>query len=382
MPGFQSIATLTPSSPEAIASQLTEAHLAGLFPGAAVAVVAPHRAPRIWVTGRLTPDPLSPKVTPHTVYDVASVTKTLPTASLALLLWQEGKLQLEAPVTTFFPTLQGEAIADLKVRHLLEQTVFFPQSLARLKNLSPEELRDSVLHSSVAGIPGQVYQYNNTSSILLGWIIEQVAQASLAQLAQEQLFTPLHLALTSFTPQSLPDVASQATAIAPSEEDAWREGDVLGEVHDESAWVLSHAFGPVGSAGLFSTVTDGARFLQLLLQDGEWEGQTIFAPATLEQLRQGRQLPNGQRVGLGWEWRPTAWAGETLSRQAIGKSGFTGCCLLLDWAKQRGVVIFSNATYPHRPDDRSALQRFRSDVISLGIRLPDSCFLPETLQPR
>ena len=138
-----------------------------------VGLVTANTPPSFGPQGPLPKTKPLPPVTNDTVYDVALGTKTIPTSSLALRLWQDGLLDWDERVIEFVPTLQGEFADQVTIRDLMEQTVYFPQSLARLKNVSAEELHDFIAHSLVAGPPGEVYQYNNTSSILLGWILEQ-----------------------------------------------------------------------------------------------------------------------------------------------------------------------------------------------------------------
>ncbi len=370
------------NSSDNIQSILDSYQQMGLFPGGVVALVKPESPSEFWTTGQLSSEPESPTVTPDTVFDIASITKTLPTASLALKLWELNQLAWDEPVIEYVPTLQGEFAGLVTIRDLMEQTVYFPQSLARLKNVSASELHDFVSHSLVAGPPGDLYQYNNTASILLGWIIEKKTKRKLADLAQEYFFDPLAMNRTTFYPKKLFKPTELKNIIAPSEHDEWRGGDVQGEVHDESAWVLSEQFGPVGSAGLFSTANDLAKWLKMLLSSGLGEGlaegiaeslteneKPIFQPETIELIKQGRLLESGQLVGLGWEWHPTTWGGTSISDQTIGKTGFTGCSILIDWKMNIGLVILSNATYPQRPDDRSSVNIFRSQIISASLQL-------------
>lgn len=313
---------------------------------------------QIWCAGSLAGENDLTPVSQSTVYDVASISKSIPTSCAALKLWEQGRLDLDEPLITFFPKVQGEYAARATITDLLQNTVLFPQQLSRLKNLSAQELHDVLTHSQIIGHPGEIFAYSNTNSILLTWILTQITGQTLEQLSQEFFFDPLQMTNTSWKP------TPNDPKIAPSEHDPWRGRGIRGEVHDESAWVLAKEYGAVGSAGLFSTVPDLLKFGAMLLNQGSWHDQAIFQPETLKKLQQPRQLKTGEFVCLGWEWRPWTWAGDELSTQAIGKTGFTGCSFLVDWEAEKAIVILSNATYPTRPESREPLNAFRRQVIS------------------
>ncbi len=339
---------------------LLEQAIPSVFPGAVVGTFSTQPNSKTWWAGTLGGEDDPTPVRENTMYDVASITKSIPTSSLALKLWEMGKLDLDEPIIHFFPHIQGEHAAKVTIRHLLHNTAYFPQRLSRLKNLSPEELHDFLVHVPVVGPPGEVFSYSNTSSILLTWIMKSITEKTLEELSQQYFFDPLGMVDSTFQLKPVDLIRT-----APSEKDIWREKDLRGEVHDESAWILSSTMGAVGSAGLFSTVPDLIRFGQMLLQDGQWREQTIFQKETVDLLKTADTLPNGDLVCLGWEWRPWVWAGDDISQTSIGKTGFTGCSFILDWERKQGIVILSNATYPSRPENREALQAFRREITSL-----------------
>jgi len=338
--------------------ELLNHNVPSVFPGVVVGVIDAHGQTKTWCAGTLAGESDPTPVKANTIYDVASITKSIPTSSVALKLWEQGRLDLEESIIKYLPHIQGEHAAKVTIADLLQNTVLFPQQLSRLKNLSAQELHDAITHSQVIGLPREVFAYSNTNSILLTWIIKEITGQTLEQLSQEMFFEPLHMNNTTWKP------TQNDPKIAPSEHDSWRGRDIRGEIHDESAWVLATEYGAVGSAGLFSTVPDLLKFGTMLLQQGQWQDQTIFQPKTLEKLKQPHQLKSGEFVCLGWEWRPWLWAGDELSTQAIGKTGFTGCSFLLDWKREKSIVILSNATYPSRPQERETLNAFRRLIIT------------------
>lgn len=338
-----------------LASLLTGAHKQHLFPGVAVAVVKGQSEPQLFCSGHHTYLESSPIVTPDTIFDVASVTKTMPTSTLALLLWQQGKLDFKRPVQDFFPNIAPGY--SLTVEHLLQQTVAWDiPPLSSLKQETATQIKERLITAPLRQPPGTSYQYSNASSIILGWILEIITDTPLSQLAQVLVWEPLGMSQTFWgeVPVSL------YPQTAPTEQDAWRNTLLHAEVHDESAWILQKEYGPVGSAGVFSTITDVSRYLQALLQTPS----PLIDQYIRKQWQTYRALPTGEAVTWGWEWRPF-WMGEATSSKAIGKTGFTGCSIAIDWKKHMAIAMLSNAVHPQRPPDREVLNAFRRQLHTL-----------------
>ena len=280
--------------------------------------------------------------TEETVYDVASVTKSIPTASLALSAIKKGALALLDPVKKYIPELEndfGATIEDLlryRVRGIRMST---------LKNRTFEEIRTRALEHGFDGSPKESV-YTNLPAFLLGLIVERAAGSSLEALAARDFFEPLNMIHTTF----FPDERLTMSFIAPTEIDEKR-GEVRGLPHDESAYVFAKARCAVGHAGLFSTAPDMLTFLQALI-DGRF-------PYIVE----------GARAGLGWQVNEPYFMGAHAVGHAFGKTGFTGCSVLCDTDRGIGLVILSNRTYPKRPADAdsltSAINHFRSDIADI-----------------
>jgi CubicO group peptidase (beta-lactamase class C family) len=333
-----------------------------LFPGCVVGTVTKNKngvERHIWKIGHFTDESTSHEVSENTIYDCASVTKSIPTASLAWKLHEEGIVDFDEKIIDFFPHVHGLHAHRVTIQHLLDYTVVFPHRLSRMKALSAQEMRDVLEHSNIDGPPGEYFAYSNTASILLGWILELKRGEKLDTLAHRYFFEPLQMNDSVFTISK-----EQRKRIPPTEIDDWRGGVVQAQVHDESAWILSREYGPVGAAGLFSTVPDLLNFVEMMLGDGVFRGKHILSADTIRAWQNSRQIKSGQNICSGWEWRPSHWAGESLSPTSIGKNGFTGCSVVVDWEKQTGVVILSNAIYPQRPENRRKLNQFRSEVMS------------------
>lgn len=322
-----------------------------IFPGGVVGFCSPEEH-FFWSCGTLDYVAASAAVTPQTLYDLASLTKTIPTACIIWKLVELRKISLEDRVQSFLPEWHGTYKEEVRIWHLLAQAVRYENvALSSLKDLPREALVQRILELEIIEPPGSSYYYVNTSSILLTWILERVTGRSLNDLSRQYLWKPAQMEETSFSPQLLKNM------IAPTELDPQTGEYLQGTVHDESARTLSAHGSSVGSAGLFSSASDLLKFLQTLLRnDG-----TLFSHDTVEQLFTPRTLAHGQKVALGWELN-ASWMGPTQT-ECYGKTGFTGCCIAVLPRTKKAMVFLSNAVHPHRPTDRSEITKIRSECI-------------------
>lgn len=288
---------------------------------------------------RPTPEP----ATEDTVYDLASVTKAVATATSVLMLWQEGRIDLDAPVEAYLPV---PGLAKFRLRHLLTHT----SGLPAWKPLHAEATTATaavhlIAQEAAAAQPGRRYRYSDLNFILLGRLVEMVAQQRLDLFVRERIFEPLGMDDTTFNPP-----ASWLPRIAPTEECPWRGRLVHGQVHDENAY----AFGGVsGHAGLFSTIHDLATFCRAMLSGKILNRETLDAAAKVG------QVPFYAWQGLGWYLDPwgTRWTGYLPSRDAFGHPGFTGTSVWMDRATNRYAILLSNTVHPSRRDANNRVLR-------------------------
>lgn len=302
-----------------------------VFPGCVVGIVRASGERDVLPFGRLTYEEGSPEVREDTLYDVASITKSIPTASLALTLMQEGKLHLDDPIQTLIPGFQHDRGAT--VEDLLRYRVHGVQ-MSKLRYKTFEEIRTHVLEQGFDAPPGKGV-YTNLPAYVLGLGIERIAGHSLAALAHEYFFEPFGMMRTTFFPT--------ASDCAPTE--IGERGEVRGLPHDESAYVFAKARRSAGHAGLFSTADDLLTFLEALLAGK--------LPAVLE----------GAQKGLGWQTEGEFLGSKPTGR--FGKTGFTGCSVVCDPGTNTGLVILSNRTYPKRPVDTSDVNAIRCHIADI-----------------
>ncbi|OGG40678.1 hypothetical protein A3A21_00330 [Candidatus Jorgensenbacteria bacterium RIFCSPLOWO2_01_FULL_45_25b] len=357
----------------------------GVFPGCVVGVVTKTGERFVLPVGRFTYDECSPLVMADSIFDIASVTKAIPVASLALWLIDRGRLSLGDFIVSFLPELRGEHWKEVTLWHLLTYTLNLQYEGRKLRlssyaQASPLEILNIIFSSEFRSKPGRVFSYSNAVAVLLGLVIERVAERSMDELAKEVFFSSLQMSRTTFQPLSF----FARDEIVPTEFQNGR-GLAHGEVHDESAYALSKG-GVAGSAGLFSTAPNLLTFLEMLLRGGEFGGYRYFSEEAVSAMYTNQLQEIGEAQGLGFQiYQPkctpleithsgnsssaqaharflTGWMGERCLPNTFGKTGFTGCSVICDPNQGVGVVMLSNAVYPKRKSDFGGINAFRRDI--------------------
>lgn len=312
---------------------------AGGYPGAAVVIGRRGAAVYEKGFGKLGWTTASSEVSAdRTIYDLASLTKVVGTTTAAMILYDEGRLDLDAPVSFYLPEFGGGTRDLVTVRHLLTHRSGLPagRELWRMTS-STAEARRIVLTTPLACQPGACYIYSDLGADVLGWVVESVAGLRLDTFLNERVFKPLGMHDTFFNP---PD--SVRYRVAPTEVTPPRGYPLRGEVHDENAYALG---GVAGHAGLFSTAADLAIFAQMMLNGGVYDDVRIFSDSTVALFT---RRTAGTRA-LGWDTADgQGGSGEYLSELAYGHTGFTGTSMWLDPEREMFVVLLTNRVHAAR----------------------------------
>jgi len=317
----------------------------GAFPGGVLAVGHRGALVHLYPFGRLTYEADAPPVTPETLYDLASLTKVVATTTMAMILLDEGRLDLERPVHELLPGFQGPGKEAVTVRHLLTHSSGLPAIVQFYKEVQGRAAyRERLLALDLVYPPGSRSVYSDPGVILLGEILEQAAGQSLEAFVRARVFEPLGMRETQFRPP-----AELRFRIAPTEFDPWRGRLVHGEVHDENAFALG---GVAPHAGLFSTAGDLARFAQMLLNGGTLEGRRIVSRETVELFTRKARIPGSDRA-LGWDTKSAegSSAGSLLSARSFGHTGFTGTSIWIDPERQLFIILLTNRVHPTRENN-------------------------------
>ena len=297
-------------------------------------------------------------VTDSTLWDLASLTKVVGTTSAVLQLVAEGRVELDAPATKYLPRWRAARAEEVTIRHLLSHSAGLPAWRPLYKEAwSAEEAIAQVYATGPDTTPGRRYVYSDLGFILLGEVVREVSGLPLDSYLLSRVFLPADMRETRYLPSAL-----WRSRTAPTEFDPWRQRHVRGEVHDENAFQLGQVS---GHAGLFSSARDLTRFAQLLLRGGwvrtaDSTRREILPSSTLRDFRQRQPLGEGLRA-LGWE-TPTGVnsAGQRLSDEAFGHTGFTGTSLWVDPGRDVFVLLLTNRVNPTR--QRTGIGRVRPEL--------------------
>lgn len=312
---------------------------AGGYPGASVVIGRRGAAVMQKGFGHLGWTSESPDVNAdRTIYDLASLSKVIGTTTAIMILYDEGRLDLDAPVSRYIPEFSGGMKDQVTVRHLLTHRSGLPagRELWRMTS-SPAEAKQIVINTPLYCQPGACYEYSDLGADMLGWVAESVAGLRLDKFLAERVFKPLGMNDTFYNP---PD--SVRYRIAPTEVAPPRGYPLKGEVHDENAFALG---GVAGHAGLFSTAADLAVFAQMMLNGGVYDDVRIFSDSTVALFT---RRSAGTRA-LGWDTAEgQGGSGEYLTSAAYGHTGFTGTSIWIDPDRQMFVVLLTNRVHAAR----------------------------------
>ncbi|MDI7248206.1 MAG: serine hydrolase domain-containing protein [Bacillota bacterium] len=301
---------------------------------------------------------------PDTLFDLASVTKCVATATATMLLIERGMMRLDDPVAEFIPGFAESGKENVTIRHLLTHTSGLPAwADLYLRASSPQDMIAGISKMPLEHEPGSKVVYSCLGFIILGEVVGRVAGRPMDALLADEVFAPLGMADTCFNPPE----AARGRAAA-TENCKWRGRVLVGEVHDENAFAMG---GVSGNAGLFSTARDLAVFCQMLLGEGSLGGVRVLSPATVRAMTRdhtGARL--GECRGLGWAVRGdgvVSSAGDLMSPRAFGHTGFTGTSIWIDPELDIFAVLLTNRVHFGR-DNESHIRlrpRFHNVVVSL-----------------
>ena len=333
--------------------------------------------------------PAREAITPHTRFDMASLTKVLSTTMVALRFIEEGRLLLSDPLSRFFTEAElagaPDGRRDATVFHLMTHTSGITPHIALWNAIPAEVVGTADPDSAVAGVilrskpfcgVGEQVHYSCMGYILLQRILERIGGKGLDALAKEYVFEPLGMTSTGYLPfgdnRNHPEADAAATELSPL-----HGYYVRGHVHDENAHFLG---GVSGNAGVFSTLEDCVRFAQMLSLRGELpasalERRRLFSPADGARAGDARFLSRrvfdlavqdytkgkNESRGLGLQLRPPlpalSAAGDLFAYGSYGHTGFTGTSLYVDADTGVWAVLLTNAVHLGR--DKTEFFRVR-----------------------
>ncbi len=308
--------------------------------------------PRAYGDAQITPE--KRPMHPDTQFDLAGLTGMISTIPCVLKLIEEGKLNIDAPVSKYIPAFAKNGKGSITIRHVLYSQSGLPVWKPFYKTCKNKQVVFDAINSlKPVWAPGTRTSYSDCDGILLQELVEKVSGQSLDVFAQKQIFEPLGMKNTHYNPDRKDLTRFAATELSP-----YHKRIMIGEVHDENAWAMGKV---AGHAGLFSNAHDLAIFAQMLLNGGTYGGKQILKPESVRMIftpKSPGAYSCSFMLGKG--------SGKTLvglGPGSFGRNGFTGCSL---WIKPREylfVVLLTNAVHPGRKTHK--VSEFRRTVHSL-----------------
>jgi uncharacterized protein YbbC (DUF1343 family)/CubicO group peptidase (beta-lactamase class C family) len=337
------------------------------LPGAVVLVARNGRVVKRSAYGARATEPAREAMTADTIFDLASLTKVVATATSIMMLVERGKVRLSDPLSTYIPEIKGEGRDRITIELLMTHRAgYAPDFDLKERWIGYDEAIKRLIHEPLRNPPGVRFVYSDIGYIALGEVVRRASGLSLDEFARQNIFVPLGMRNTGFRPN-----ANQRAQTAPTEkrrgqlsylgdapDNSSADGDkwLRGEVHDPTSYRMN---GIAGHAGLFSTADDLAIYCQMILNGGVYRGARILGPLTVAEMTRPRLVSDtGWARGLGWDINTSFSTnrGDLFPLGSFGHTGFTGTSLWIDPAARMFVVFLSNRVHPDGKGDVGPLR--------------------------
>ncbi|HKO60270.1 MAG TPA: exo-beta-N-acetylmuramidase NamZ domain-containing protein [Pyrinomonadaceae bacterium] len=346
----------------AVNDGIAERHL----PGAVVLVGRNGQIAWRKAYGSRATEPAIEPMTTDTIFDVASLTKVVATATSIMMLVERGQVRLSDPVSKYIPQLKGPERERITIELLLtHRSGYAPDFNLKYRWTGYDEAIKRLAGEPLRYPPGARFVYSDIGYIALGEVVRRVSGLPLDEFARRNIFAPLRMRNTGFRPN-----AALRARIAPTEKrraqrtylgDSPQDGDtdgerwLRGEVHDPTAFRMD---GVAGHAGLFSTADDLAIYGQMILNGGRYRGVRILSPLSVAEMTRPRFVTETWTRGLGWDINSSFSVnrGDLFPLGSFGHTGFTGTSMWLDPASRMFVIFLSNRVHPDGKGDVGPLR--------------------------
>jgi CubicO group peptidase (beta-lactamase class C family) len=338
----------------------------GSFPGAVVLVGQPRpcrrgegQADKIlywWAFGHAVAQPYREAMTKNTIFDVASLTKPIATATSIMILADRKKIELTDYVGKYIPDFACNSKEQVRIDHLLTHTSGLPaytdanELKEQFGSLCPDKVIERICRMKALSKPGEEFRYSCLGYIILAKILEAASGQDFADFAAENIFEPLKMTRTIFNPPE-----SWTNDIAATQ--LLEQRLLRGTVHDPLARLMG---GVSGNAGLFSTAYDLSLYCRMLANNGTLDGARVLSPDAVAMLTiaQSHGRAYGFDVSSSYSWVKGSFAPE----QAFCHTGYTGTSIVCDPVNKVYVIILSNSIHPH---DKGTSKAIRVKVVDI-----------------
>ncbi|HMA16998.1 MAG TPA: serine hydrolase, partial [Thermoanaerobaculia bacterium] len=357
---------------------VVEAISHGDLPGAVVLVGRGERVVFRKAWGNRAVLPAREPMTADTVFDVASLTKPVATATSVMILVERGRLALSDPVVRYIPEFApgGGDREKVTIEQLLTHRAgLAPDDPIELYTGTREEIFARKYTLPLESPPGSLFRYSDVGYEVLGELVRRVSGMPLDEFSEREIFRPLRMMDTHFRPLATARFLGDRIAladpsrpplsrIAPTErrDDHW----LRGEVHDPRAYAVG---GVAGHAGLFSTANDLSRWCRMILGGGRLGSVRILSPLGVEAMTRPRLFGDSDLRALAFDVA-TAYSrnrGDLFPPGSFGHTGFTGTSLWIDPSSGTYVVFLSNRLHPDGKGDVNRLRGLVATIVASAL---------------
>ncbi|WP_117883218.1 serine hydrolase domain-containing protein [Aureibaculum luteum] len=299
------------------------------------------------------------KTTVNHLYDIASLTKIIGTTTSIMLLVDQGLLNVDDPVCDYIKAFNTPDKNKITIRHLLTHTAglieWFPFYYYSNKRKDTYKIIDKLpLKYAI----GSGRHYSDLGFILLGEIIEKVSNLPLDQFMEQHIFKPLQMEHTLFNPlekETHNKIAATShgnpfenrmvtdaslgfkiDSLHPNQWNGWRQYTLKGEVNDGNAWYANE--GVSGHAGIFSTVDDLQKVIDVLKNKGNLNDRQFISEKTINLFLTQDEFKNG----LGWVMNNSSAYIKNAPKGSFGHTGFTGTSIAVIPEYDISVILLIN----------------------------------------
>ena len=322
--------------------------------------------------------PARETMTTDTIFDAASLTKVVATATSIMILVERGQLRLSDPLSRHLPEMREGGREQITIEELLTHRAgYAPDFDLREEWTGYGEAMRRLTVERLHSASGKRFVYSDIGYIALGEVVKRVSGEPLDVFARKNIFEPLRMRDTAFNPSDAlrPRIApteqrrAQAAYLGGKPEAAGADADrwLRGQVHDPTAFRMS---GVAGHAGLFSTADDLAIYCQMILNGGSYGGARILSPLGVAAMTRPRAVADdGAARALGWDVVSSFSSnrGDLFPFGSFGHTGFTGTSLWLDPLSQTFVVFLSNRVHPDGKGDVGELRGRIASIVASSL---------------
>ena len=350
------------------------------------------------------------KVTNKDLYDFASVTKTTSGLPALMKLYGEGKFDLDAPLSRYFPAFKNSNKGHLEFRQMLAHnarllawvpywkgtlkgnatypwksnwdnarindgkyksrtlhtdstnnfTVKLKKNLWLHKDFKTKRIYKSIKKSPLNEEGGYLY------SGLLFYLLPEIVSDLVDEDFETYLKNTFYRKLGAYTITYNPYKHYPLSRIVPTENDTFfRMMQIHGQVHDEGAAMMD---GVSCNAGLFATAIDLAKLYQMYMNGGSYGGEQLIAEKAVKEFTKCQYCDEGNRRGLGFEKPMIEYdaaqssVAKDASPSTFGHTGYTGTFVFADPENELLFIFFSNRVYPTRDNRKVYTMNIRPRI--------------------